>query len=461
MHESQKNLLGAGKKLVVLPIEIFKREFDGRLLIASHLVDRGYSVLVCPHADPLLQEVYHSFILYKDHAESSLKRFKLWKKHGNTVAGMDDEGLIFVSPEIYIKDRVSKLVEPYCDLAYAWGQEQKQLLQFAFADQKIHVVGNPRFDLTRLYSATKSRSKVSAGFSNLAVLVNTRFVNANGFRTVEEEIATQRQLGLVKNLSHEQAIRDFAKAEQRIIREFIRFCILASRQPGWRITIRPHPAESPRLYQRLAERLSNVVVDNQSSLLQQMKDHDVVVHEGCTTAIEALSMQMPVFGLRPDGLDLDYGHFANQFSENLGSARATVERLRRLEQPCKTAISAQEVQYKINNWQSADCCQKVAESIQAIHHRTASFATNGSSLRRKAMISLVRKRGLVWRMLRLLPWKRLQTYLLNFDYVEQKYPQLESAWLQARYAEISSLHGRGGNAKIHLINEKAFLLEPT
>lgn len=460
MQNSQSVIPVSGKKLVVLPIEIFKREFDGRLLIASHLVERGYSVLICPHADPLLHEVYHSFILYKDHASHSLNRFKLWKHHGNVVAGMDDEGLIFISPEIYIESRLSTAVLPYCDLAFAWGREQFSLLRSGFPEEKLRIVGNPRFDLTRLYGANKAKVKAARGNGELAILINTRFVNANGFRSVDEEIATQRQLGLVKNEVHEQEIKDFANAERRIIREFVRFCILASKEPGWRITLRPHPAESQTLYQRLARRVPNLVVDNQASLLQQIREHDVVVHEGCTTAIEALSMNMPVFGLRPDGLNLDYGHFANRFSENFGSAKTLLNRLKRLDIPCNTEITPEEAQYKIQNWESADCCKNIANAIDSVGLQPASFKTNWASRRRKMLIAMVRRKGLVWRALKALPWVRLQTYLMNFDYVEQKYPMLDVGWLRLRFDEICELSGHGRGAKLTQLNEKSFLLSP-
>ena len=87
------------------------------------------------------------------------------------------------------------------------------------------------------------------------------------------------------------------------------------------VVIRPHPAEDDSVYNKIADTFPNITVNYKDELYAQILSSDCVIHDACTTGIEAAAFGIPVLGLRPKLSGESYNDFANQFSYNFLSAR--------------------------------------------------------------------------------------------------------------------------------------------
>ena len=66
------------------------------------------------------------------------------------------------------------------------------------------------------------------------------------------------------------------------------------------------------------------MIDRSQDLREQIIWADYVIHDGCTTAIEAKYLGKKVLGLRPSLSPPFYDNFANQFSENYDTAESII-----------------------------------------------------------------------------------------------------------------------------------------
>ena len=62
---------------------------------------------------------------------------------------------------------------------------------------------------------------------------------------------------------------------------------------GYDIVLRPHPAEDPKVWQTYLQNIPNVHVIREGSISAWVKNAFVIMHNGCTTAIEATISKKP------------------------------------------------------------------------------------------------------------------------------------------------------------------------
>jgi hypothetical protein len=89
--------------------------------------------------------------------------------------------------------------------------------------------------------------------------------------------------------NHKQAVfRDFQELIPRLDQVF----------PGLNIVIRPHPTEKHDVYNEIAARCSRVHVTNQGNVVPWILATRAVLHNGCTTGIEAFLLDVPGISYR-------------------------------------------------------------------------------------------------------------------------------------------------------------------
>lgn len=301
-------------RILYLPIEHVQRELDGKLLLALEAVSRGYTVVLGEHerlnkrATRLPPGVY----LYKDCASwQAAKIFPGLKQRNHKITALDEEGLIFRSKEAYLRERVDSDAIKHLDILFAWGQLQKRVLleKQGLREDIIRVVGNPRLDLCRL-----SPSAVHPD-SPFTVLVNTRFSIINGHKPAEQVIDSLRRLKVIRGEEDESFFTAFMARDKPLLEATVEAVKkISGLDKKIRVIVRPHPAESSDLYIKEFNELENVAVDNSTSLTEQLSISNIVLHEGCTTAIEAALMGKPSIALELTPPLSPYQSLPNSFS---------------------------------------------------------------------------------------------------------------------------------------------------
>ncbi|MDR4305205.1 hypothetical protein IHQ68_01005 [Chelatococcus sambhunathii] len=289
---------------VILPIETAARELDAKLLLAVHAAQRGFSatVGVKAHMNVALARLERGIFLSPNFHRSSDRTITAARNLGHRVAAWDEEGLVWLTPESYRVRRASAQALAGVETLFAWGQQQAEALAPALgaAGATVVLAGNPRADLLR----PEFRSRYLARAADLRaefgdfVLVNSNFGTLNdllgrgategGGRDLSVVDARTR-LG-VPYLEHRLALFEaIVAALPRIARAF----------PGRRIVIRPHPDERPQAWAQATAGVPGAVVRFDSELIPWLLAAGHIVHNGCTTAIEAALLGRAAISYRP------------------------------------------------------------------------------------------------------------------------------------------------------------------
>lgn len=304
--------------IICFLMEIYQREFEVKLYLTLHAVKKGFQVIITEQNSPTARGIKNCIIFNKDHAAWSKVFFRDKNKRNILTCALDEEALIVGDQKTYINSRISKDILENIDSVFAWGNVHAQILkEYSSKPEKVYVTGNPKFDLTRFYRRKSRADEVVS-----RILVNTRFSYTNSnVGNVQDIILRSEELGYVANNEQLLEFKNMINSDISIQNEFEAFIQLVGNDPNIEVTIRPHPVEDDAIYQEFSSKYDNLSVDRDSDLRQQIVDHDCVIHDGCTTAIESYAIGVPVYGLRPEGLVNPYDDFANQFSLNFTSAK--------------------------------------------------------------------------------------------------------------------------------------------
>ena len=422
------------RKTIILPIEVYKREFLGKLLLALHGANCGYEVYLFDQATRAEEKIDSGFLIYKDHATCSEFRVEKWLNAGLKVGVLDEEGLIYRGEQIYLKNRVSEKIVNNVDAVFVWGKVQQQLLKKK-SSCHTSVVGNPRFDVLKLFSNIESDS------DNLRVLVNTRFVSCNGLRSLNEEILNLKKLGIISSQMELNNYLDFVSEDKKIYSEFILFIEKLARVENVEITVRPHPGEKAITYQDKFDQMSNVLIDNDSELAMQIAMHDVVIHDGCTTAIEAVAEGKEVFGLRPSDCNLDYGGLPNRFSQNFSDHEELINFLISHDRESKNLVNFPCPENLIANWDEE--FSSVKNILEVVDETVFSSAKNTlksfkSSVRYRTL-GMVNNLPITNAILNKLNINKALSVLSNYRITREKFPGINETKVKQLVGLLCSL----------------------
>ncbi|WP_018931372.1 surface carbohydrate biosynthesis protein [Gracilibacillus lacisalsi] len=298
-----------------LPIEVKVRELDAKLLLSYYAIRRGYQVMIGDIV--LVAEAaahYPSGIYFAKGGPKGFRKRMVTKatEHGQTVVELDEEGLL-IEKNQYIRDRMRKDTLELVEHEYCWGEYQKQIISDTYPDManKCHVVGNPRIDLLKpkfrnLYQdEVKSLRQQYGDF----ILINTRFSLYNAAKGKKDTVFVQH-----------------IKALYESFLEMIK--VTASHFPHVNIVIRPHPAENFNSYRRLFKNISNVHVVHEGGINKWILAAKLVIHNGCTSGIEAFLLDQPVIVYQPfETNEIELPNLLGFKATSLTELRATIDQL--------------------------------------------------------------------------------------------------------------------------------------
>jgi len=329
------------KKSLLIPVENQVREFDPKLLLAYIAAKRGFSSVIGPRREMHFQiaSFPRSIYLSKSITHASANMFGNMRKLGHEIVAWDEEALIHLPPETYFSRRLSPLAMSHVSHFFAWGEDNAELWrQYPELPPgaEIHVSGNPRGDLLRpeMHSFFQQQvTKLRESYGNF-ILINTNFNHVNGFypsqnlflpvsKPGEEPKFGRAALGMSREFA--EGLRDH---KQAIFEDFKRLIpALEQALPKCTIVVRPHPTEDPEVYHRIAAACERVRVTNEGNVVPWLLATQVLVHNGCTTGVEAYVMKVPAISYRETVNDF-YDHGFYRLSNMLSHQCFTFEELR-------------------------------------------------------------------------------------------------------------------------------------
>jgi len=300
---------------LIIPVENQVRELDAKLLLACIAARHGFSVIIGSRLEISFRigAFPPSIYLAKSMTARSLKMFRIMRQLGHIIAGWDEEALIHPPAETYFSRRLSPEALPHVSRLFAWGEENAELWrQYPFLppDIPIHLTGNPRGDMLRpemqpfFAEETEHLRQQYGDF----LLINTNFSFVNAFYSGQNLFQPLKNPGdqprfgraAVGMSPHFAAgLRDHKQAVflsfQRLIPS------LEQAFPQLTVIIRPHPVENPSIYHQLAAGCQRVKVVNEGNVIPWLLASRAVIHNGCTTGVEAYIMRVPALSYQEKG----------------------------------------------------------------------------------------------------------------------------------------------------------------
>jgi surface carbohydrate biosynthesis protein len=297
----------AERRTLLLPVVIGKRELDANLLLGLIAAEAGYRILIglrhsidntprYGEALYLAKNVRQNFVMDRPTAQ------------GHAVVAMDEEGLVRFPPHVQtVRYQARSMSLPR--LLFAWGADNADYWRRSpfYTGTPIVSTGNPRADLLRpeLRDFYKDEAESIRREFGSFVLFNTNFSLVNHFRPKHRSF---RSPGLGR--------RDFATVwtglaahKRALMRAFIDLVPrLASAIAPNPLVIRPHPSENAAVWEETAASAGNAVVVQRGAVVPWLMASTAVLHNGCTSAVEATLLGRTAYAYRPlssDEFDLE------------------------------------------------------------------------------------------------------------------------------------------------------------
>ncbi len=323
------------RRRLTLPVEIFNREFDAKVLLSCFAAERGFSVIIGAkrdinlHLTSLPPSIYLPINLHNRNEVTT----NLLTNLGHTLAGMDEEAIVYCSPEVYVKEKLGTKVFPQPKLFLAWGSENARIWksQKNYNGMPVHITGNPRTDLLRPELQcywSPSVENIRKQFGKI-ILINTNFGKLNNFRPNKGDEkkaldAAMRSPGTIDNQELGMAKHRFALFHhfQEMVGEVGRAF------PTHTVLIRPHPSESHETWKQAAKGCSNVQVHFDGHVTPWILASDAIIHNSCTTGLEGYLLNRHVFSFRPITSEFFDKKLPNSLSQQATSCSELIDLLR-------------------------------------------------------------------------------------------------------------------------------------
>jgi surface carbohydrate biosynthesis protein len=329
---------------ILFPVEIISRELDFRLFLASLFAREqvriwiGQSRAIYGAATCMEGGLYVGKNIFGLPPNITWHRYHNLKKHGFRFIHLDEEGAIYRGGPESWRQELRRRFDPTQlaaeDYICTWGDFQRDFyrsLNPACRDN-IRTTGHPRFDLYkpgyREYYAPEA-AKLRERYGDF-VLINSnlhRVNHHNGLNRVFSE-----RLGYYAKDAQKRTA--FFERWQHLTQTHVSFVRLINRLsiefPHINIVVRPHPSENKGFYKVVFGEVSNVHTVREGSVGAWLLACRAMIHDGCTTGLEAHLAQRPIINFKPVADEKHDAFIPNLFGERCVAEDQVVAHLKEI-----------------------------------------------------------------------------------------------------------------------------------
>lgn len=328
----------------LFPIETTARELDHKILMAVLAAKKDRSVFVGDQqiirtlSFILKGGVFYGKHLFGKPSFSDKSYYNRLKSRGFKLVHLNEEGAVWPGKEFEWKNILKQCERPSQlnkdDFLATWGLWQKEFNEsYEPTDAKICVTGHPRFDLYserfREYFQDET-NKLNSEHGEF-ILINTAFSYSNNGEGGVKFIFKPNIAYSTVNEDHRKYRFKRWKQQMFSIADIVDLVNKVSlAHPDKKIIIRPHPSEDSQYYSDIFQKIDNVLVIYEGSVTPWILACKVMIHNGCTTAIEATLSEKPVinYSTNPDP-DFDV-YLANICGVTMNSSNEVLDYLEKV-----------------------------------------------------------------------------------------------------------------------------------
>lgn len=438
---------------IILPVEIQVRELDAKLLLTCLAVEHGFRVIVGCSAEvnQRLYEMPRGLYIGKGLSETDGRMFRDARRLGHAVAAWDEEALVYMSPAFYLRRKTSPEALATVQALFAWGEDNARIWSTApgYAGQPLFTTGNPRADLMR----PGLRAYYDPAVADLRhrfgdfILVNSNFGQLNHYRPeltlqaadvpVKPVDVPVEKLGTWGDPNMVAYRHDLFRTFRDLVPQ------LARRMPALRIVIRPHPSEGHALWREAAAGCSNVEVVGEGNILPWLMAAKAVIHNGCTTGVEAFLLGRPAIAYEPithPVYDIRLPNALSQSVSNVEDLIATLNRITAGNSPCDDTRRRMADRF-IVSMDGPLASERILDAVKNLLVQGDLFEKRDLIDWSKGQIASRRRR--LKKMIR--AWR---TGDPRSDYVRHRFPDIEVADIERRIARLRMVTGRFDDLRI-------------
>lgn len=452
------------KSTLLIPVELQARELEAKLLLACVAANRGYTSIIGPRREMHfhISSFTNSIYLSKSTTRASDNVFRYLDKKGNKIVVWDEEALVSLPPQYYYRHRLSPVAIGYVSHLFAWGEANAQLWRrypHLPTDIPIHITGHPRGDLLRpelrgYYS--KDVKKLREEFGRF-LLINSNFNLVNSYHSDmgllmpcpdAEPVLTRRAKSF--GITKEYAV-GFTQYKHGILEDFKEMIPALDRAfPEYSIVVRPHPAENQDIYRATAASCKHVRVINRGNVVPWLLAAEVLIHNGCTTGVEAYALDVPAVAYRArsnERYDRDFHDLPNQLSYECFNLEELEDRLRKIlaGEPGRTNGSRRKdlMQHHLAATEGPIASERIVNVLDQITDEIRRMPQPTAADHLATWVWAHRRRIK----------KRFKGYRKNMshnkaDFLKHRYPKIPLNEMQKRVSRFQQLLGFDGNLTV-------------
>jgi len=289
---------------IYIDVEISSRELDSKLLLATLAASRGHKVIVSHSTEIILglksgaltPGIFHTTSLFPGSEKISRHQFMI--DGDSKITSMDEEGgLIDHGYDKFASIRYSEQTLEQTSAVFGWGLEDAETLKRIYPKQsnKIYMTGSPRADLWK-----SNFSEYWGTPQNVPkkpfLLVSSNMFSVSRFVPFYQNIKHLKRLGFFKR--DPDFFSNQFKMEAEDCRKTLAFIdainYVAKNNNGFDIVFRPHPIENIEAWKVFLEDIPNVHVIQKQSITPWINNSFAIMHNNCTSAIEATFSGKPI-----------------------------------------------------------------------------------------------------------------------------------------------------------------------
>lgn len=325
------------KPWLYIPIETKVRELYGKTLLSCFAALRGFNVVIGPKKDIHARISFFpkGIVFNVGLAKNLAKNARKYKESGHKVAAIDEEGIVTLNDDLYLHHRISEETLDVTDMVFCWGKHQADLIarKSNGSNCKIFTTGNPRFDMLRPEYRTifnKDVEKIKKKYGNF-ILVNTNFGHGNHFAGEDFLLKSFHEKGWMGNPEDKDFFLQNVQWQKKMLKEFQEIIPELSKNFKDRnIIIRPHPSENHDFWKKVARNFPNVSVVHSGNVIPWLIATDVLIHNGCTTAVESFLLGTKAVAYRPFIVPEQETELPNKISQEIHSMTELIDNLNKI-----------------------------------------------------------------------------------------------------------------------------------
>lgn len=450
-------------KWLFVPIEVKAREYIAKLLFSCIAAENKFNVVfgqmgeIKSKMDIFPKGIY----VGKDIVHKRKENFVKYKNLGNKIIAWDEEGLVFLNRNLYMGERISKDTLDKVDLFFAWGKEQLNTIVFKYPEMKDKIIlaGNPRVDLLRPEVKSIFKDDVKSLREKYG-----KYILVNGNFTYNHVVGLEFILDVSREHTKDFGVEDqeFCKGcfdySKKILNYFTDIIPLISNTfKDVNIILRPHPSENHKYWRERLSSLRNVKVINNGNVIPWIIAADVVIHNSCTTGIEAFILKTPVISYRPVTSEVFDQYLPNVLSLQVFNDNDLIGELKKILQDKNDFFNNYDEKMSIakkyiENIDGELSSTKIIREIKKISIQNSSFSKHYWLMSNIKNINLIFKK-----------FENIVDFIKRdrntSKYFKQKFPGIKLDEIQFDINKLKKVTGKFTNINVKKIGRRIFLIE--